>query len=301
MEYSVSIVNSTLVNRAKLRFHSPLPWLLAFQMMGAAVAGPWYAFLYLSGSPLASGPASSRQARGFLVPPYPTMLLPVSLALGYILPAILMALPSPLTVSNGFQQMALVAWNLFPVILSLVQNLLDTSSSMLGLTTVSETPSPEQHLSAVRIAYVSGLIVSSALHVAVISLSAMTVIFPFLYRAEYVRAFSPKEILLPPTSWTPVASLGEGVRSFLLWDQVFAYATMIFLALLQLVRVAPKLVERVGVLRMIVLVLVAIVVAGPGSACILLNWAADESLIYHDSVLTDGEARSSISKRKAVT
>ena len=297
----MSIANRTLVNGAKPRFHSPLPWLLAFQMMGAAIAGPWYAFLYLSRSPFASGPASSHQARGFLVPPYPTMLLPVSLALGYILPAILMALPSPLTVSNGFQQMALVAWNLFPVILSLVQNLLATSSSMLGLIPVAETPSPEQHLGAVQIAYISGLIVSSTLHVAVISLSAMTVIFPFLYRAEYVRAFSPKAIILPLTSWTPVASLGEGVRSFLLWDQVFAYATMIFLALLQLVRVAPKLAERVGVLRMIVLVLLAIIVAGPGSACILLNWAADESLFYLDSALTDGEARSIISKRKAVT
>ena len=52
---------------------------------------------------------------------------------------------------------------------------------------------------------------------------------------------------------------------------------------------------------MIGLVLVAVIVAGPGSACILLNWAADESLIYHDSALTDGEARSSINKRKAVT
>lgn len=301
MEYSVSIVNNTLVNRAKPSFNSPLPWLLAFQVMGAAVAGPWYALLYLSKSSFASGPASWHQARGFLAPPYPTMLLPVSLALGYMLPAILMALQSPLTVSNDFQQMAVVAWNLFPVILSLVQNVLKTSSSMLGLIPAPERPSPEQHLGAVRIAYIFGLIVSSALHVAVISLSAMTAIFPFLYRAEYVRAFSPKAILLPRTSWTPVASLGEGVRNFLLWDQVFAYATMIFLALLQLVRVAPTLMERIGVLRMIVLVLGAVMVAGPGSACILLNWAADESLVYHDLALVDGEVRSRIHKRKAVT
>lgn len=269
--------------------------------MGAAVAGPWYAILYLSRSPFGSGSAFLRRGQGFLTPPSATMLLPVSLTLGYILPAVLMALPSPLTVSNGFQQMAVVAWNLFPVILSLVQTTLVTSSSMLGLVREVETPSPEQYLSAVRIAYICGLIVGSALHIAVVSLSATTVLFPFLYRAEYVQALTPRALILPRTSWTPVASFGEGVRSFLLWDQVFTYATMLSLAILQLFRVAPRLVKRVGILRLALIVLGTIVVAGPGSACILLYWAGDESHIHHESATTNGETRSSSGKTKAIT
>ncbi len=172
---------------------------------------------------------------------------------------------------------------------------------MLGILPVAKTPSPEQHLSAVRIAYIGGLAVSLASHIAVVSLSATTVIFPFMFQVVYVQALSPKALVLPRTTWTPVVSLGEGVRSFLLWDQVFTYATMLFLALLQFFRVAPRLVERVKVVRLIVLVLGVIVVAGPGSACILLNWAGDESLFKHDSVMTDREARSSSGKRKAVT
>ena len=99
----------------------------------------------------------------------------------------------------------------------------------------------------------------------------------------------------------PVASLGEGVRSFLLWDQIFAYSTMLFLALLQLARVAPALVERCGILRLSSLVIGATAVVGPGSACILLNWAGDEFLTHSDAVVTEHEAKSSSGKRKAAT
>ena len=278
----------------------PLPWLLAFQMMGAAVAGPWYALQYLTDSPVVAGPAPGNHARGFLAAPSASMIVPVALAIGYVLPAILMALPSPQPVSNGFQQMAVVAWNLFPVLVSLVQTALETSSSMLGLVPATKKPSPQQHLRAVRVAYVCGLIVSAASHIAIVSLSATTVLFPFFYQAEYIHAFSPKALIVPPTSWASVANIGEGVRGFLLWDQVWSYATMLLLALVQLARVAPASVKSFGTLRLTLSVLVGIVVAGPGSVCMVLNWIGDESVIQQDLAAADGEERSSNEKRKAV-
>jgi len=48
------------------------------------------------------------------------MLVLPCLILGYLLPAVMMALPSPDLVSNDFQQLALVAWNLFPVLVYVV-------------------------------------------------------------------------------------------------------------------------------------------------------------------------------------
>ena len=75
---------------------------------------------------------------------------------------------------------------------------------------------------------------------------------------------------------------------------------MLLLALVQLARVAPASVKSFGTLRLTLSVLVGIVVAGPGSVCMVLNWIGDESVIQQDLAAADGEERSSNEKRKAV-
>lgn len=246
--------------------------------MAAAAAGPWYAIMFLSISPLASTLPPKRMVELSLTPALSTLLLPVSLLVGYIIPASVMALPSPSLVSNGFQQMAVVAWNVFPVLVSLVQIALGAFVRILGVWPESERRSPAQHLVAVRLAYTCALAVSTISHVAFILLGATAVFFPFFLQPEYARVFHPRVMMVPPMSWTSVGSLGDGVRGFMLWDQVFVYATMLFLTELQLSRAVTTSGPNLMSVKAHVLALIVLAVLGPGSVCLVLSWARDEYL-----------------------
>lgn len=265
--------------------YSPLLWLLVFQMVAAAPAGPWYAIVYLATSPLVTGLGRARQAQESLTRPSWTFILPVSLVVGYLVPAILMALPSPSLVSNDFQQMAIVAWNVFPILVFLVQTVLNSLFAILGLSV--EASSPSQHLGAVRFANTCALIVSTISHIAIVSLSIITLVFPFIVQPEYMRELSPRAVMAPPIFSTTVSSLGEGVRSFMLWDQIFAYGTMLCLAGLQFHQVVSVSGESETYRPIWTAVLVAIgaVLAGPGTACLALNWIRDELLFRSKVVL----------------
>ncbi|THC89906.1 hypothetical protein EYZ11_010638 [Aspergillus tanneri] len=62
--------------------------------------------------------------------------------MGYVLPAVAMALPSPRLVSNNFLQLALVAWNMFPIFIYLVMQTLHRPRR-LGDTQSYNNPLPE--------------------------------------------------------------------------------------------------------------------------------------------------------------
>lgn len=249
--------------------------------MGAATIGPFYAIVYVTVSPFASKIPLSRQAQESLTLASSTWLLPISLAIGFIVPSVLMALPSTSLVSNGFQQMAIVSWNLFPILVYFVHTVLNATSTFLGVSAKTEMPSSAQHLSAVRFAYTCALIVSSGTHVAISSLSLTTVMFPVLFREEYARALSPRALLVPPTSWATVASLGEGVRSFLLWDQIFAYSTLLLLGYMQVSRSMGKIRSTGRPTWTAGLMAISILMIGPGSTFLALNWVRDESLFLN--------------------
>jgi hypothetical protein len=246
-------------------------------MMAAAVVGPWYAVVYLAVSPLIAGLPPARQAHESLTHPLRMFILPLSLVVGYLVPAILMGLSSPKLVSNDFRQMAIVSWNVFPILVSLIQTVLSSLCVVLGLST-KDASSPFDHLNAIRFANACALIVSTTSHIAIVSLSAITVVFPFVFEPEYVKEFSPRAVMAPPIFSTAVSSLGQGVRTFMLWDQIFAYGTMLILAGLQLHPVISVSMRTFRPIWTAVFVAFCALVAGPGSACLALNWMQDELL-----------------------
>jgi hypothetical protein len=253
-------------------------------MMAAAASGPWYAIVYLATSPLVAGISRAGLAQGSLIQASWGFILPVSLIIGYLAPAILMALHSPSFVSNDFQQVAVVAWNIFPILVGLVHVTLNRASALLGFS-VKEPSSPSQHLRAVRFANICGLTISTISHIAMVTLSTMTVMFPFIFQPDYVRELSPRALMAPPFFSIISSSFGEGVRSFLLWDQICANTTMIVLALLQLREVISVSRDSLTPLSSFALFTVGTIVAGPGSACLALNWLRDE-LLFGGPVVT---------------
>ena len=129
------------------------------------------------------------------------MLLPASLLLGYLLPAALMSLPSPSFVTNSFQQMAIVLWNVFPILVFMVHRVLSELDRLLFPCKAGRGLSPERHLRAARFAYSCAMIVGAVSHLSYMLLGTFTMLFTFMFHLEYARAFSPKKLMVPPFTW----------------------------------------------------------------------------------------------------
>ena len=148
------------------------------------------------------------------------LILP-AFALGYVLPAVLMALASPGIVSNEFQQLPLVSWNLFPL---LVLGLIKLFAAVIPV--LSRQPikmsasSPQEHVRAVRFISAASLFVSAAVHIGVLAVSFSTRWFPALFEEKHGKDLSLASLSLLPMSISPGETVRHGVRSFFLWDQV---------------------------------------------------------------------------------
>ncbi|PLB49060.1 hypothetical protein P170DRAFT_475386 [Aspergillus steynii IBT 23096] len=100
----------------------------------------------------------------------------------------------------------------------------------------------------------------------------------------YVKELSPGSIFLPPVGPGPQAlTPGDGVRGFLLWDQVAGYSTVLVVVLLEFrsafaasrgfrgnkaSTLSAWIIGAVGVGLSLVL--------GPGCACLIGSWTRDE-------------------------
>ncbi|EAW19763.1 uncharacterized protein NFIA_093830 [Aspergillus fischeri NRRL 181] len=200
---------------------------------------------------------------------------PARLVLGFLLPAVAMALPSPGLVSNDFQQLALVAWNIFPVLVYLTMQVLH---ALLPAGTVNKEDATRR---AIRILNATSLLISFAVHVSLMSISFTTILFPNLWTPETIHEFHPVSLLIPPVSVTATQTVGDGVHSFFLWDQVFGYTLGILVAWLQLrtVLIARDWYRQWPWPKVLLGIVGGAMIAGPGSVCLGLNWIRDEVLM----------------------
>lgn len=211
-----------------------------------------------------------------LVEPRRAVLIIPAVAVGYLVPAVLMALPSPALVPNTFQQLAIVAWNVYPLISSSVLLILQAIAAPGSRSGSSQTTTgPAQHLRAVRLVAGLTIAVSSAVHVGTCAVSFSTVVFPALFQPTYIQELSPRSLFIPPLALSATSTVGDGVRSFFLWDQVIGYLTVMVVIWKQFSVAARTATGSYSWLKTAAVVVVASAVLGPGSACLVLSWWKD--------------------------
>ncbi|KAI0157181.1 hypothetical protein GGR52DRAFT_577175 [Hypoxylon sp. FL1284] len=259
----------------KSRFLTITLWILLFQLTAFAASGWLWALSALSqlaiSIPPNSKPDRARQASA-VSDTVSELVMLLALILGYGGSAVLMALPSPGVVSNDFQQFAVAGWNMFPVLVLGAYWLLLGSARLLGCT---KGPT---HLVTIRIVNSIALVLTSAFHWGVTGLSVAATLFPAAFAPGYAEHFRPDRLALPPIAITQSQTFGDGVRSFILWDQVFGYALSFVVTLAQ-VRAATLAVGKSFSWPRYVLGAVGLsIVLGPGSACLMASWWRDEML-----------------------
>ncbi|KAL8835384.1 MAG: hypothetical protein Q9176_006955 [Flavoplaca citrina] len=258
----------------------PTLWLLLFQAYAIGSTGFLWALAYTASSPTTSTSISfeALQTASLASPQMILSILP-ALALGYILPAILMALPSPKLVSNDFQQLAVVFWNVFPLLVFGFLRIFGTIIPILtGQPKNRSATSPDNHLRCVRFVSLTSLMLSADLHVAIVAGSISTLLFPALFNPKYVTELGPASVFLPPISIDRGDSVGAGFRSFFLWDQAAGYPVMIMVMIMQLRTAYMSRGVSTSWAKMIGSAVLISLVAGPGSACLALSWWRDEIL-----------------------
>ncbi|KAI1136391.1 hypothetical protein F5Y05DRAFT_107433 [Hypoxylon sp. FL0543] len=254
---------------------TPTLWALSFQMGAIGFTGWIWALWFIGSSPLLSSTASpeARRRSAFVNPRLVRAVLP-ALLVGYAVPAIAMGIPSPRIVSNNFQQWAVVTWNVFPL------------TVMILFKAFAGTGSPSDHrqghdngLRSVRTTYAVALALSFAMHVAIVSLSIITVLFPAIFEPSYRQYLSPSSLFIPPLSVESAKTVGDGIRSFFLWDQVGGYGVVLLVGLLQLRNAAHVTGKQFNWFNAVVFTALASLVLGPGSTSVLINWWHDELLL----------------------
>lgn len=279
--------------------YRPTLWLLSFQLCGIGCIGFAWALAYTASSPTLSRSLSSNalQSASLLSPPATLLILP-AVVFGYILPAVCMALPSPAIVTDNFKQLAVVTWNMYPLLVLVILKFLGASAPIFSSRQKDRsTISPHEHLRAVRIVNCATLAISSAIHIGISTLSISTVLFPAIFNAKYAQELSPASLILPPISLTTQGNtVGDGVRSFFLWDQIFGYLIVILVGTLQLRTAAASArgSPPISWTKSLGIVVLTSCLAGPGSAYLALIWLRDEILFEN----IDGKA-AAVGKNKS--
>lgn len=195
------------------------------------------------------------------------------------MPAVLMALPSPAVITNTFQQRAIVAWNVYPLIVSGLLLVFQTIASLASRTSNSPTRTePAQHLDAVRLVAGLALVVSATIHVSTCAISFVTVLFPTLFKPNYIEELGPRSLFIPPLALSTTSTVGDGVRSFFLWDQAIGYLTVMVVIWQQFRAAACAANYSYSWIKTAAAMALATGVLGPGSACLVLSWWKDELL-----------------------
>lgn len=137
----------------------------------------------------------------------------------------------------------------------------------------------EQRLVTIRIVNGVSLFFSLAVHLGLISMSLTTVLFPALWAPQALLALHPASLAIPPVAIVRGATVGDGIRSFFIWDQVFGYAVVILVAVLQLQTVLTAVGRRLNQRQLLAILAGGIILGGPGSTYLGLNWMRDEVVL----------------------
>ena len=182
-------------------------------------------------------------------------------------------LPSPEFTSYSLHQYVLAYWQFYPLYIYILQFAFARFFSPNRKTATATN----HDLSPLRTVYVFTLTFSTVTHIASLSLSLSSVLFPSLFAPGIAAEFHPSHIFLPLSPFAPskLVTLAHGCLNLLQWDSLFVSVLGLFLAVMGFRRAYSSN----GLVGDIIKVLGLSVVVGPGSAALLILWRRDELVL----------------------
>lgn len=266
-------------------------WGILVQNAAYAVVLPMYLILYLSTSPMVSP-----KDLGFLVSPSALRAIPVSMAVGYVLPTVLMSLPAPSLIDYQEKQMYMAIWQMFPLWVSLIQE-----GFAYAIKTFTPKPISGHHsesmrpdsMAPLRNLYMGLLMIAGIGQVATCTLIAASALFPVLLSVEFRDIFNASNVFRPAaiSSSMKMPSIGSGAHMLLQYDEAIGSSAMMIWSTVLFVNVFKMGKSTQTLSDLIIKGTIVFVVTGPlgyATACV---WARDEMVQTERSQSSPGENR----------
>lgn len=262
---------------------------LLIQMLSYAVITPLYLILHLSTSPTALSPTLANT----YVNMTDLISIPISITLGFILPAVLLALPAPSVLTSDRKQILMAVWQVFPIWVDVLQRTIPFMVSVVSNAerkcATSPAKVPGKYIRAMRCVYIFALVLSGFTHISAMTLAATSRLFPSLFAPEYVGMFNPSNVFFPSTisMTTQMPSIGHGALLLLQYDGLIGSASFVLWASTLYVRAygRRRVFDRWLSLFAANVLLTALV--GPVGCVVALIWARDELVASYSEVYED--------------
>ncbi|KUJ12875.1 uncharacterized protein LY89DRAFT_687812 [Mollisia scopiformis] len=216
---------------------------LIFQNISYTITTPLWLMLHLLTSPV-SKPFPGTHANGvLLIQPWDLRILPFSITISYLLPSILMGLPSPAFFSTQTHQRWIALWQAFPLWTVLTHYLLRTtiqwiSNRIYKVDPKARTPAPQgaSYLNNAKWVYQFVIGLCMATHLLVLLITTLpSWLFPsFSPLLTRLGKETLSSVYVPyfPSLSHELSSFAEGVHTFLIWDLYIGSTAFVLWAVL---------------------------------------------------------------------
>ncbi|KAL9948847.1 hypothetical protein D7B24_004951 [Verticillium nonalfalfae] len=259
----------------------PVIWGMTYQSIPFGIILPLYAIAYIWLSPLAkpTQPGTSRAANQLPTDLARLQTTSSAMLLGFVLPSVLAALPSPSVISRDSQQIFLALWQVFPIWVSLSHWFLAAAAQTFGFVVGPTHVSPTASLQSLRQVYRTTLKCTSLVHFGVFALAAFPQLRPVVHGGLLQERVSLWDIFVPSSALSPkqIKTMAEGSLTPLQYDLYCACAAMAILVSYLAYTVGGL--NRAAGLSTIGGLLRRSVVVGPGGAMLWALWDRDEEVL----------------------
>jgi len=245
---------------------------IIFQNIAFTVTIPLYLALHLLTSPVAKSRANSV----LLVPSLDLKILPLSITLGYIIPSLLMVLPSHSIVSAESHQQFIAFWQAFPlwtaVIHSTARYIMTKSDDSAKRPLASLGTS---YLDGAKSVYLFTMVFCTVTFIPVLLITLLPAsVFESAFNSSPIFSATFDGVFVPyyPILSHKVPDLAGGVLTFLQWD-LYVGSTAVVLWTVLLYRNAS--IGKTSIASIVWKVFTWTLVSGPMGAVTMLLWERD--------------------------
>lgn len=240
---------------------------MLYQVIGGGIMIPLYLLLHLLTAPTATRPTreSLTLPSSVLVAALPAVLF------GMVLPTIVMALPTPATLSYNLKLNSIVAWQLFPLYTGLL---------VYPLRYIVPVPTQTTYTTLLRYVYGLSIVIAAIAHISAVTLAASATLFPGLFNPGVSPQLSSALFAFPPhpLSTVKASSIAQGAFWFIQYDYILcSWAFMVWS--FDQRSVAWSETTLIGWTTRIGLFLSKCILLGPMAGSVLLIWERDEAVI----------------------
>ncbi|MCJ1404566.1 hypothetical protein MMC11_007792 [Xylographa trunciseda] len=246
-------------------------WGFLVQNVAWAVIMPTYLALYIATSPTVSATKGT-----IMVSYHETASLPLSLFAGFVVPAVMLALPAPSMQSFESKQTWLAIWQAFPIWVSAFQQVFKRCIDSVTPATSRKTTTNNRNM--MRIVYGLLILFSGVTQIVTGTLTATSVLLPGLFAQQYAGVLNPSSAFIPAaaTSSVKMPTIGSGAILFLQYDEAVGSIAVLIWATFMFASVYGKKQPFSHWAKLALGMTLLTTLTGPMGCSVALMWARDE-------------------------